>query len=95
MLNRSRTLMLLTALAVGYMVVWTAVGLVAYVIADWFGSLAAENTDLATAIAVATFASVGIYQLTPLKFRCLRTMILSSQKQASRKTQIRRSTKKR
>lgn len=61
----------LTALAAGYLAVWTAVGLVAYVIADWFGAIAADRPDLATSVAVAMFALVGVYQLTPLKFRCL------------------------
>lgn len=61
----------LTALAAGYLLVWTAVGLVAYVIAAWFGSLAADEPRVAQAVAVAAFAVVGVYQLTPLKFRCL------------------------
>jgi predicted metal-binding membrane protein len=62
----------LTALAVGYLVVWAAVGVVAFVLADWFGDLASERADVARGVAVVTFAVVGVYQLTPLKFRCLR-----------------------
>ena len=61
----------LAALAAGYLLVWTAVGLVAFVIAGWFGDLAASRPGLAQAVAVGTFALVGAYQLTPLKFRCL------------------------
>lgn len=61
----------LLALAAGYLAVWTAVGVVAFVIADQFGVLAADRPGWAQAIAVATFALVGVYQLTPLKFRCL------------------------
>ena len=61
----------LAALAGGYLLVWTAVGLVAWVIAGWFGDLAAERPGWAQAVAVATFTLVGLYQLTPLKFRCL------------------------
>ncbi len=61
----------LLGLAAGYLLVWTAVGLVAFVIADVFGDLAADRPGWAQAIAVATFALVGAYQLTPLKFRCL------------------------
>jgi predicted metal-binding membrane protein len=61
----------LPALAVGYLAAWTAVGVVAYFIADWFGTLAAEEPDIAQGVAVGTFAVVGVYQLTPLKFRCL------------------------
>ena len=61
----------LTALSLGYLGVWTAIGVVAYVIADWFGRLAVNDANVAQSVAVATFAVVGIYQLTPLKFRCL------------------------
>lgn len=61
----------LTGLAVGYLLVWTAVGVIAYFVAGWFGDLAADQADVAQAVAVATFAVVGLYQLTPLKFRCL------------------------
>ena len=61
----------LTALAVGYLLVWTVVGVIAFFVADWFGSLAADRAGVAQAVAVATFAVVGLFQLTPLKFRCL------------------------
>lgn len=61
----------LTALASGYLLVWTAVGIGAFVIAEWFGELAAERAAVAQVVAVTTFVVVGIYQLTPLKSRCL------------------------
>lgn len=61
----------LTSLALGYLMVWTAVGVVAYAIASWFGDLAADRTTVAQSVAVGTFAVVGLYQLSPLKFRCL------------------------
>lgn len=61
----------LIALAVGYLLVWTSVGVVAFFVAGWFGDLAAERAGVAQAVAVATFALVGVFQLTPLKFRCL------------------------
>lgn len=61
----------LTALALGYLAVWTAVGVVAYFIADWFGEVAVNDADLTRWVAVGTFAAVGAFQLTPLKFRCL------------------------
>lgn len=61
----------LTALASGYLLVWTAVGVVAFFVAGWFGDLAAERADVAQVVAVTTFAVVGVFQLTPLKFRCL------------------------
>lgn len=61
----------LLGLGVGYLAVWAAVGVVAFGIATWFGDLAAESAPTAQAVAVATFALVGIYQLSPLKYRCL------------------------
>lgn len=61
----------LAGLAFGYLLVWTAVGVVAFVVADWFGALAADRAGIAHGVAIGTFAVVGVYQLTPLKFRCL------------------------
>jgi len=61
----------LTALAAGYLLVWTGVGVIAFFLAGRFGDLATERADLARAVAVATFAAVGVFQLTPLKLRCL------------------------
>ena len=61
----------LIALSLGYLAVWTAMGVVAFAVADWFGRLAVEDANLAQWVAVGTFAVVGVYQLTPLKFRCL------------------------
>jgi predicted metal-binding membrane protein len=61
----------LSAVAAGYLIVWTAVGVVAYYLAWWFGRLAADRPGWAQGVAVATFAAVGAFQLTPLKFRCL------------------------
>lgn len=61
----------LGALGLGYLLVWTAVGVVAFAAADWFGEIAADRPGLAHGVAVTTFAVVGAFQLTPLKFRCL------------------------
>lgn len=61
----------LTALGIGYLGVWAAVGLVSFEVADSFGDLAGESATAAQAVAVVTFAAVGLYQLSPLKFRCL------------------------
>ena len=61
----------LTAMAGGYLAVWSASGVVAFAIAGWFGELAGQNDGVAQAVAVVTFASVGVYQLSRLKFRCL------------------------
>jgi predicted metal-binding membrane protein len=61
----------LAGLALGYLLVWTAVGMLAFVVADAFGELASGRPTAAQGVAVATFALVGLFQLTPLKFRCL------------------------
>lgn len=61
----------LTLLGGGYLTVWAAVGVVAFIIAAWFGDLAANNATGARIAAVGTFATVGVYQLSPLKYRCL------------------------
>ena len=61
----------LGALGGGYLLAWALVGVAAYGVAWVFGELAAERPGLARAAAVAAFAALGIYQLTPLKFRCL------------------------
>ncbi|MBA3287716.1 MAG: DUF2182 domain-containing protein [Acidimicrobiia bacterium] len=61
----------LGALAGGYLMAWAVAGVAAFGVAWVFGELAADRPGLARAVAVAAFAALGIYQLTPLKFRCL------------------------
>ncbi len=61
----------LTAFGGGYVVAWGATGVVAFVVADVFGDMAAERPSVAQWVAVACFAAAGAYQLTPLKMRCL------------------------
>lgn len=61
----------LSALALGYLLVWTAVGLVAYVVADRFDQAAARSDTTASVVAAAVFGGVGLFQFTPLKYRCL------------------------
>jgi predicted metal-binding membrane protein len=61
----------LGTLAVGYLAAWAATGVVAYGLARVFGELAADHPDAAHFTAVAAFAGVGVYELTPLKRRCL------------------------
>jgi len=58
-------------LAVGYLLVWSVVGVPAFGLARIAGDIADNHPSLATAAAVAIFAGCGIYQLTPLKDRCL------------------------
>jgi len=61
----------ITELACGYLLVWTLAAVPAYALA-WLGSeLASRRPAAATALAVGIFAACGIYQLTPVKDRCL------------------------
>ena len=61
----------LTALATGYVLAWGATGIVAFVVADVFGDIAADRATLAQWVAIGCFVAAGLYQLTPLKMRCL------------------------
>ena len=61
----------LCALVGGYLLIWTLAALPAYGLA-WLADRAiAGQPAAATALAVAIFVACGIYQLTPLKDRCL------------------------
>ncbi len=61
----------LGTLALGYLLIWTLAAVPAFGLA-WLAdrTLAGHPTE-ATALAVAIFAACGIYQLTPVKDRCL------------------------
>lgn len=67
----SRRALRLTALAFGYLAAWLVSGFGAYLLARAFGSIASQRAPIARVTATATFATVGLYQLTPLKRRCL------------------------
>jgi predicted metal-binding membrane protein len=56
----------------GYLVAWTAFGLVAYGALILAGRLADASPTAAKWVGVAIFAVAGIYQLTPLKDVCLK-----------------------
>jgi predicted metal-binding membrane protein len=58
-------------LAVGYLLVWSAAALPAYALARLAGSLTGSRPGAAKALAAIIFAACGIYQLTPIKDRCL------------------------
>ena len=58
-------------LAVGYLAVWAAAGMIAFVLAAGAERLADNAPGWAQATAVATCVACGIYQLTPVKDRCL------------------------
>jgi predicted metal-binding membrane protein len=61
----------LAALASGYLLVWSLAAIPAYGLAWLADRLLAGHPAGATALAVVIFAACGIYQLTPLKDRCL------------------------
>ncbi|MFF7240234.1 DUF2182 domain-containing protein [Streptomyces collinus] len=56
---------------VAYLLVWAAAGLPAYALAVGLGQAARLPPAAGTAVAAAVFAVSGVYQLTPLKDRCL------------------------
>ncbi|WP_405876567.1 DUF2182 domain-containing protein [Streptomyces sp. NBC_01136] len=56
---------------VAYLLVWAAAGLPAYALAAGLGRAASLPAAAGTAVAAAVFAVSGVYQLTPLKDRCL------------------------
>ena len=58
-------------LGVGYLLVWTAAAVPAYALAWLAGTLVNTRTTAGTALAATIFAAAGIYQLTPIKDRCL------------------------
>ncbi|KAE8764518.1 DUF2182 domain-containing protein [Georgenia thermotolerans] len=57
----------------GYLLVWAAAGLPAYLLARAAGRLAADQPRTAQVLAVATFVGVAVYQVSPLKRVCLRS----------------------
>jgi predicted metal-binding membrane protein len=61
----------LTALASGYLLVWISAALPAFLLAWLADRLLANHPTGATAFAVGIFVACGIYQLTPVKDRCL------------------------
>jgi len=61
----------LTLLALGYLLVWTAAAVPAFALAWTADRVVAGHPAAATTLAVVIFASCGLYQLTPVKDRCL------------------------
>jgi predicted metal-binding membrane protein len=56
----------------GYLLAWAGAGIPAYLLTALVARLVSDHPARATAAAVAVFAGCGVYQLTPLKSRCLR-----------------------
>lgn len=61
----------LVVLAVGYLFVWSVAAIPAYGVAWLADRVVGNHPAASTALAVVIFAACGIYQLTPLKDRCL------------------------
>ena len=68
---QSRRYQRVGAFAAGYLLVWVAVGVPAYGLATVADGLTRDHPTGATVMAAALLAAAGIYQLTPLKERCL------------------------
>ncbi len=68
---RTRRSVRLTAFALGYLAVWAAAGLPAFLLVRGAGLLVEARPGAATAAAVAVYATCGAYQLTAWKDRCL------------------------
>lgn len=66
--HRSRRM---AAFTVAYLLVWATAGLPAYALAVGLGRAATLPAAAGTAVAAAVYAVSGVYQLTPLKDRCL------------------------
>jgi predicted metal-binding membrane protein len=66
--NRARRI---AGFAAGYLIVWTVAALPAYALAWLAARLALGHPGTATVLAVVILAACGVYQLTPLKDRCL------------------------
>lgn len=62
----------LTAFVAGYVLVWSLTGIPVFALAWLAGRVAVDQPGWATATASAMFATCAVYQLTPLKDRCLR-----------------------
>ena len=55
----------------GYLLVWTLSGVPAFGLAWLAGKAAHAEPAVGTVFAVTIFAAAGVYQLTPIKYRCL------------------------
>jgi predicted metal-binding membrane protein len=56
----------------GYLLAWAGAGIPAFLLNGFVAQLVGDHPAWATAVAVVVFASCGLYQLTPLKSRCLK-----------------------
>ena len=61
----------LTLFTAGYLVIWAAAGVLAFALGSVIAGLAEGDARLGTAAGVIAYLAAGIYQLSPLKYRCL------------------------
>ena len=67
--HRARRLTLFTT---GCLVVWAAAGVLAFALGTLIARLSDTDAALGTVAGVAAYLACGVYQLTPIKDRCLR-----------------------
>ncbi len=67
----SRRWLGLLAFAAGYLGVWAASGLLAYTLAWLVGHIVAWHPTAALITAIVTYTACGLYQFSPLKYKCL------------------------
>jgi predicted metal-binding membrane protein len=56
----------------GYLLAWAGAGIPAFLLTGFVARLVGDHPAWATVAAVVVFACCGLYQLTPLKSRCLK-----------------------
>lgn len=61
----------LTLFTGGYLVIWASAGVLAFALGAFIGRLSDANPSLGTTAGVAAYLVCGLYQLSPLKYRCL------------------------
>jgi predicted metal-binding membrane protein len=69
---RSYRVLRLAGFTSGYLLAWAGAGIPAYFLTVLVARLVNDHPGWATTVAVVVFASCGVYQLTPLKARCLK-----------------------
>jgi predicted metal-binding membrane protein len=69
---RSHRALRLAGFTGGYLLAWAGAGIPAFLLTLLVARVVETHPAWATAVAVAVFAACGVYQLTPLKSRCLK-----------------------
>jgi predicted metal-binding membrane protein len=69
---RSWRVLRLAGFTGGYLLAWVGAGIPAFLLTAFVAQLVVDHPAWATVVAVVVFASCGVYQLTPLKARCLK-----------------------